>query len=44
MWHAMQFAYNEIEEKRRGDRLKYFIFDKIEYPYEIEEFLKNCFL
>jgi hypothetical protein len=43
MWHAMQFAYNEIKQRRRGDRLKYFIFDKIEYPYEIEEFLKNCF-
>jgi len=43
LWHAMSFAYDEIQEKRRKERLKYFIFDKIDYPYEVEEFLKDCF-
>tara|TARA_Y100000590_G_scaffold306473_1_gene345793 strand:+ start:5376 stop:7280 length:1905 start_codon:yes stop_codon:yes gene_type:complete len=43
LWHAMSFAYNEIKERRRKERLKYFIFDKIDYPYEVEEFLSDCF-
>lgn len=43
LYNAMHLAFKETLVKEEVRRLQYFIFHKMDYPLELEEFLKDCF-
>ena len=43
LYHSMYSAFEEVQNKSEVTRLKYFIFEKIPYPEQVELFLENCF-
>lgn len=43
LYHSMHSAFEEVQSKSEVNRLKYFIFEKIPFPEEVELFLDNCF-
>lgn len=43
LFRSMETAYGEIKDRKEISRLKYFIFEKIPYPEEVEAFLEDCF-
>lgn len=43
LYHSMKAAYDEVNNRQEVHRLRYFIFEKIPYPVELENFLADCF-